>query len=121
MSKFIEPIQPWNDAWMVIHANRPPKLVPISFEKTAEERKQLKKVHKSKSGPHSDGTIKFDHSIPRRLTVHVANLVTHNKNKFKTTYSAMCQFKEIDSILQAFYIKKEHIVKMYWNGKPVSI
>ncbi len=118
-----EPIRPKDDNWMVNHAGRAPRLVPISFKKTSEERKQWQKVHSSrtKKGPNADSTVRPDHSLARRLTVHVKNQVTINRNKFKTTYTCICKEKDIQIALNAWNIKKTDIVKMYWFGKQVPV
>jgi len=117
-----EPIHPKNDAWMVANFGRVPKVTPISFKKTDEERRQLNKLsRRARKGPNSNNEWHPDNSLEHRLTIHVKNQVTIDKNKFKTTYSCMCQKADILLILNLHNIKKDQIVKIYWNGKIQSI
>lgn len=111
---------------LIAEGARYPYLRKISFQKTAKERAQLKRVHSSKKGPSQGVPPAKSNGLPAMLIVHIKN--KPSKKDFKTTYSFSVKSNEIDQVLNTFFhirdentASREYITKCYYNGKPYNV
>jgi hypothetical protein len=105
-------IKPLTETQRIELGLRKPFLEVISFEKTKEEKEEIKLLRKKVK---FEMTIKDTKEILGRLVVHVKN--TTKSNTFKTTYNIMIYKHDISTFLEVNNIEKKDIIKIYFNNK----
>lgn len=115
------PIHSDDDYFMTHVAGiRPSKIKTISFQKTAEEKKELAIAkRRSFNKISSSGQIQQNTKIEfkGRLIVYLKNTEVDQKkrNTFKTTHSFNCVKSDVNDILVSFRRKKLEIINYYFN------
>lgn len=112
------PIRPNDDEWMVREGLRQPKVVKYNFAKTKEEKAQLAAAKLEQKTGFSRPMKKKPESkeLPKRLIVYVRNISTEHRNKFKTTYSFLCQKEDVKYTIES-NLNIEFVTKVYFGGK----